>query len=100
VLRDEESGEQEVTHVPVVETFGADDRYDLVMVVMRKNQAAAILPLLAANRVVPTYLFLMNNAEGPGPLVDAVGECGAGAARVPPAGRQPRGPRGAHRAGR
>ncbi len=73
VLQDEESGEQEVAHVPVVEAFGPDDHYDLVMVVMRKNQAQDILPVLAANRHVSTYLFLMNNAEGPTPLVEALG---------------------------
>jgi ketopantoate reductase len=73
VLRDEESGEQEVAHVPVVEALGPDDHYDLVMVVMRKNQVQDILPVLAANPHVPSYLFLMNNAEGPAPLLDALG---------------------------
>ncbi len=73
VLLDEETGKQEVAHVPVVETFGPEDHYDLVMVVMRKNQAEAILPELAANPHVPTYLFMMNNAEGAEPLVDALG---------------------------
>ena len=73
VLEDEESGVREVAHVPVVERFDPDDRYDLVMVVMRKNQAEAILGELAANRHVPTFLFMMNNAEGPQPLVDALG---------------------------
>ncbi len=73
VLRDEESGELEVADVPLVGSFGPDDRYELVMVVMRKNQARDILPVLAANPHVGTYLFLMNNAEGPAPLVDAVG---------------------------
>jgi len=73
VLQDESTGEQEVAHVRVVETFGPEDRYDLVMVVMRKNQAEDILPALAANPHVSTYLFMMNNAEGSGPLVDAVG---------------------------
>ncbi|TVR36170.1 MAG: hypothetical protein EA388_04800 [Nitriliruptor sp.] len=73
VLQDEESGEQEVAHVPVVEALGPDDHYDLVMVVMRKNQAQDILPLLATNPHVSTYLFLMNNAEGPAPLVETLG---------------------------
>ncbi len=73
VLQDEASGEREVVHVPVVATLGPDDRYDLVMVVMRKNQVQDILPVLAANPHVPTYLFLMNNAEGPDRLTEAVG---------------------------
>ena len=73
VLQDEASGEREVAHVPLVETLGSDDQYDLVMIVMRKNQVEAVLPALAANPRVATYLFMMNSAEGPGPLVDAVG---------------------------
>jgi ketopantoate reductase len=74
VLEDEESGQQEVAHVPVVETLDADDHYDLVMVVMRHNHVDAVLPTLAANRHVPTVLFMMNNAHGAGPLVDALGQ--------------------------
>lgn len=73
VLEDEVTGAREVAHVPVVERLDPDDAYDLVMVVMRKNQAEAILPDLAANRHVPTFLFMMNNAEGPQRLVDALG---------------------------
>ncbi len=73
VLQDEQSGDQEIAHVPLVETLEPDDQYELVMVVMRKNQAEEVLPVLAANPYVATYLFLMNNAAGPGPLVDAVG---------------------------
>lgn len=74
VLEDEETGDREIAHVPVVETLGVEDVYDLVMVVMRKNQAETILPTLAANRHVPTVLFMMNNAEGSDRLVQAVGQ--------------------------
>ena len=73
VLEDEETGRQEVAHVPVVEALDPEDRYDLVMVVMRHNHVDAILPTLAANRHVPTVLFMMNNTHGAGPLVDALG---------------------------
>ena len=73
VLRDEESGAEEVAYVPVVDHFAPDDDYELVMVVMRKNQVDDILPVLAENQRVPTYLFMMNNAAGPESLVDAVG---------------------------
>ncbi len=62
VLDDAFSGRREVHHIPLVEEFGEDDDYDLVMVVMRKNQAPQLLPLLAKNRRVGTFLFLMNNA--------------------------------------
>ncbi len=73
VVEDETTGQREVTHVPVVDAFAPDDDYDLVMVVMRKNQAEAILGDLAAHQHVPSVLFMMNNAEGPQRLVDALG---------------------------
>jgi ketopantoate reductase len=66
--------EQTVTRVNVVERLAPDDRYDLVLVIMRKNHALQILPVLAANRRTPNVLFLMNNAAGPGELVGALGK--------------------------
>ncbi len=74
VLEDHITGEQTVTRVHTVETFGPEDDDDLVMVIMRMNQAVEILPTLAANDRVNTFLFLMNSIEGPGRLVDALGE--------------------------
>ncbi len=73
VLDNAFSGEREIYRIPVVDEFNEDDDYDLVMVVMRKNQAQQILPTLARNRRVETFLFLMNNAAGPGEMVEAVG---------------------------
>lgn len=58
----------------VVEELAPDDAYDLVLVIMRKNHALQILPVLAANRRTPNILFLMNNAAGPGALVDTLGK--------------------------
>ncbi len=60
--------------VNVVAQFAPDDDYDLVMVIMRKNNALDILPILAANTRVPNILFLMNNAAGPDALVEALGK--------------------------
>jgi len=68
------SGERSVTRANVVESLSSDDYYDLVMVVMRKNHALQILPILAANTKVPTVLFMMNNAAGQEQLVEALGE--------------------------
>ncbi len=73
VLEDAVTGEQSITHVPVVEALDPEDDYELVLIIMRKNHALQILPTLAANQKVPTYLFLMNNAAGPGELAAAVG---------------------------
>lgn len=73
VIENSSTGEQTVTRVPVVEMLHEDDYYDLVMVPMRKNQAMEILPDLAVNRKVPTFLFMMNNAEGQERLIQALG---------------------------
>jgi 2-dehydropantoate 2-reductase len=73
VLVDTQTGERTITPVQIVEQLGADDAYDLVLVIMRKNKALEILPVLAANRHTPDILFLMNNAAGPQELVEALG---------------------------
>jgi 2-dehydropantoate 2-reductase len=74
VLVDVLTQEQTVTRVNVVEGLAPDDAYDLVLVIMRKNHALQILPVLAANQHTPNILFLMNNAAGPGAMVEALGE--------------------------
>jgi ketopantoate reductase len=61
------------TDVTIVERLAPDDAYDLTLVVMRKNSALQILPILAANRASPNVLFLMNNAAGPDALTAALG---------------------------
>jgi ketopantoate reductase len=74
ILENSVTGEREITPVKVVEALEPDDDYELVMVVMRKNHALQILPVLAANKRVPTILFMMNNAAGPQAFIDAVGK--------------------------
>ena len=88
VLLDDLSGRQQVHQVKLVEALTPDDAYDLVLVVMRKNQVADILPILAANQHTPTVAFLGNNASGPDTYVQALGRervlmgfIGAGGAR-------------------
>ena len=73
VLTDVRIKQQTVARVDVVEQLAPDDAYDLVLVIMRKNNALDILPVLAANKHTPNVLFLMNNAAGPGELVEALG---------------------------
>jgi len=74
VLRRWLTEEAEIVRIPIVEVFSPEDDYDLVLVVMRKNSALKILPLLSRNKKVPTFLFLMNNAAGPGAFIDALGK--------------------------
>ena len=73
VLEDALTGERTTTRVNVVEQLAPDDPYDLVVVLMRKNQVVAILPVLAANQHAPNVLFMGNNAAGPGEYIDALG---------------------------
>lgn len=74
VLIDFQTGQETVTHVEIVEQLHPEVAYDLVLVIMRKNRVAEILPILAANRHTPNILFLMNNAAGPGELEAALGQ--------------------------
>jgi ketopantoate reductase len=74
VLQDVQTEGRTVTRANVVEALAPDDAYDLVLVIMRKNHALQILPILAANQGTPNVLFLMNNGAGPGQLVDALGQ--------------------------
>jgi 2-dehydropantoate 2-reductase len=89
VLVNEASGQVETIAVPLTERLDAQDAYDLVLVVMRRNQVDAVLPVLAANAHTPNVLFMLNNAAGPAVFTDAVstervllGFPGAGGQRV------------------
>ena len=70
-----EDGSDRLEQFPVQVTDRLDpaDAYDLVLVVVRKNQLASVLPSLAANQHTPNVLFLVNNAGGPGALIQALG---------------------------
>jgi 2-dehydropantoate 2-reductase len=74
VLVDTQTEKETVAHPCIVERLAPEDAYDLVLVIMRKNRVLEILPVLAANCHTPNVLFLMNNAAGPGELVEALGQ--------------------------
>ncbi len=73
VLENWTSGEQTVTHIPVINQLDAQDDYELVIVLVRKNQLASVLPSLAANQRTPNVLFMVNNAAGPDEMSSALG---------------------------
>jgi 2-dehydropantoate 2-reductase len=73
VLEDSTTGQRTVTRVELVERLAPEAAYDLALVIMRKNKVAEVLPVLAANRRIPSVLFLMNNAAGPGEFIRALG---------------------------
>lgn len=72
-IEDARSGARETSKVSVIGTLGPDDRYDLVLVAVRNNQVDGVLPPLVAN-VSPLVLFMVNSAEGPEKLTEALGE--------------------------
>ena len=49
---------------PTTERLEPADPYDLVVVPVRNDQADALLPMLAANTVTPSVLFMVNNPAG------------------------------------
>jgi 2-dehydropantoate 2-reductase len=73
VLEDATTGHRTTTPVSVKERLEPTDAYDLVVVLMRKNQISAILPVLAENQNTPNVLFMCNSAAGPDEMINALG---------------------------
>lgn len=59
--------------VPVIEHLHDKDRYDLIVVLVRKNQLASVLPILTEHKATPNILFMVNNPSGYVDMVNAVG---------------------------
>lgn len=73
VLEHALKGTRSVTRVEVTRELKPDDSYDLVLVVMRRNQVGDVLPALAANRNTALVVFMVNNPLGYAEWLDAVG---------------------------
>ena len=89
VLEQATTGAREATPVTVLEHLDPDDPYDFILVVVRKEQLASALPIIAAHHATPSILFMVNNALGPQELIEAAGRdrvllgfAGAGGTRV------------------
>ncbi|HEY6406463.1 MAG TPA: 2-dehydropantoate 2-reductase N-terminal domain-containing protein, partial [Ktedonobacteraceae bacterium] len=63
-LENASTGRRTTTQVSVVEDLAPTDKYDVVLVTVRLDQLHSVLPILAANRQVPTLLFMLNNPAG------------------------------------
>ncbi|GAC1374215.1 MAG: ketopantoate reductase family protein [Ktedonobacteraceae bacterium] len=63
-LEDALTGRRTTTRVSVVEQLAPADNYDVVLVTVQFYQLSSIVPTLAANRQIPTLLFLLNNPTG------------------------------------
>jgi 2-dehydropantoate 2-reductase len=73
VLEDVLTGQRSITQVAVSDKLLPTDTYDMVMVTVRRDQLASVLPALAANENVPFILFMLNNPLGSAALVQALG---------------------------
>ena len=71
-LEDVRTGRRTTTRVPLVDRIEPANVYDLAIVIVRRNQIASVLPMLAATRIA-SVLFLGNNAAGPREMIDALG---------------------------
>ncbi len=73
VLEHALSAKREVVAVPVVEHLHENEAFDLIVVLVRKNQMASALPLLASHKATPNILFMVNNPSGYDDWANAVG---------------------------
>ncbi len=73
VLENAFSRRQSITRVPLVGRLDPGDVYDLAIVIVRRNQIASVLPMLASNTKIPSVLFLGNNAGGQDDMTGALG---------------------------
>ena len=73
VIEDPFKNKRTVTRVPVIDRLDPQDCYDFILVVIRKNQVAELLPVLAQN-CSPNIVFMGNNLSGPESLVKILGK--------------------------
>lgn len=73
VLENQSTDERTVTLVTAIDHLAPDSPYDLVFVVMRRNQVDEVLPALAAARKASTICFMVNTASGYTMWSEAVG---------------------------
>ncbi len=64
IIEDPLRSRRTVTRVAVIDRLDSSDQYDFVLVIVRKNHVAPLLPLLAANSS-PNIVFMGNNLSGP-----------------------------------
>ena len=62
-----------VAKVPAIDTLLPEDVYEYILVVVRKNQAGDLLPVLRENRS-PAVVFMVNTVLGPDEWIAALGE--------------------------
>jgi len=73
VIEDPFKNTRSCTKVPVINRLDPADSYDYILVVIRKNQVAELLPVLALNRS-PNVVFMVNNPSGPDEFTRVLGK--------------------------
>ncbi len=73
VIEDPFSHRRRSARVRVIQALAPEDTFDFVLVVVRKNQVADLLPVLAQNRS-PNVVFMGNNLSDPEEIIRALGQ--------------------------
>ena len=71
IMEDPFNHKRSVTKVPVINCLEPEDIYDFILVIVRKNQIADLLPVLAQNKS-PNIVFMGNNLSGPGEFAKVI----------------------------
>lgn len=74
VLEHAFSGKRTVTSVNVVADLGVSERYDYIIVLVRKNQVKEALALVGKNIATPNILVMVNNPSGYQEWAELVGK--------------------------
>ncbi|MGB8062489.1 MAG: 2-dehydropantoate 2-reductase N-terminal domain-containing protein [Candidatus Sulfotelmatobacter sp.] len=72
VIENPLSRKRTVTKVGVIGELAPADTYDYILVVVRRNEVAELLPTLAANSSL-NIVFMNNNLNGPAEIIAALG---------------------------
>jgi 2-dehydropantoate 2-reductase len=73
IIEDPFKNTRSIARVPVIKVLEPQDCYDFILVIVRKNQAADLLPVLAQNKS-PNIVFMGNNLTGPEAFVKILGK--------------------------
>ncbi|MCJ7520378.1 MAG: hypothetical protein MUO42_12000 [Anaerolineaceae bacterium] len=73
VIEDPFKNTRSVTRVPVINSLDPQDYYHFILVVVRKNQVADLLPALVQNKS-PNIVFMGNNLLGPDEFIKILGK--------------------------
>jgi 2-dehydropantoate 2-reductase len=73
MVEDIVTGIRSTARAETIDQLGAQDPYDMALIAVRNENLTSIMPALAANKRIPTVLFMLNNPRGSSELVDSLG---------------------------